>query len=66
MKTLYISDLDGTLMRNNERLSEYTGTRVPSQILALKTKPVLHNRFARKGELGDIALKFAGGLNGRG
>ncbi|MBQ3274108.1 MAG: threonine synthase [Christensenellaceae bacterium] len=49
-----------------ERLSEYTGTKVPSQILALKTKPVLHNRFARKGELGDIALKFAGGLNGRG
>ena len=22
--TLYVSDLDGTLMRNNERLSEYT------------------------------------------
>ena len=47
------------------RLSEYTGTKVPDQILALKTKPVLHNRFARKGELGDIALTFAGGLNGR-
>ena len=23
-KTLYVSDLDGTLMRNNEQLSEYT------------------------------------------
>lgn len=22
--TLYVSDLDGTLMRNNEKLSEYT------------------------------------------
>ena len=24
MKTLYLSDLDGTLLRSNERLSDYT------------------------------------------
>lgn len=26
MKTLYVSDLDGTLLRNNERTSDFTNT----------------------------------------
>lgn len=26
MKTLYVSDLDGTLLRNNERTSDFTNS----------------------------------------
>lgn len=47
------------------RLKLVTGEPIPPRIAELKTKEILHDNFARKDELGDVALHFAGGQHGR-
>lgn len=48
-----------------EKLAKATNSQIPSQISELKAKPILHDRFALRDELGKIALNFAGGSDGR-
>lgn len=56
MKTLYVSDLDGTLLRSDETTSEYTN----SVINNLTDRGMIDGAFACYGEEGD---KWTAGRN---
>ncbi len=59
MNTLYVSDLDGTLLRSDERTSEYTNTTIK----ALSEKGILFSYATARSYI--TAKKVTGGMNAR-